>query len=285
MISLTRRRALAFLGVFGAPARVCAFPTSSPTGVPLTGISPAEFPPVSIDPASARKLTALLALMPAERGTLARLEAISRAFLGTPYGGHRLIGGPQTPERLTVDFRALDCLSYLEYVVALTQAVTQEEFYKALIQTRYKNETVRWATRRHFFSDWTQPAPLLADNVTARLSPLAQSVTKDLNVRANGSLWLPGVTPRLQNVTWLPLAALTPNVLAHLKTGDLLGSYTPEAGLDVTHTGFAISTPSGVLFRNASSLPSNERVVDVPLERYMSMKKRHGLVVLRLRME
>ncbi|TPW36349.1 N-acetylmuramoyl-L-alanine amidase-like domain-containing protein [Oecophyllibacter saccharovorans] len=230
-----------------------------------------------------RELVQSLLDLPQKSGTRRRLEAISAALLGTPYGANGLGGGPGKPEVLTVDLTRVDCLSYLEYVTALTFAQDMQSFLHWLVQIRYFNEIVSWPTRRHFFSDWLHPAPRLADSVSRHLSPDCHFTIKALNRRENGTLWLADVPVFLQQVDWLPVSALTPNVLGELKTGDLLGSYTPQAGLDVTHTGFAIVTEKGVLFRNASSLPAHRCVSDTPLDAYMHMRKRFGLVVLRLR--
>lgn len=45
-----------------------------------------------------------------------RIDEISASFLGTPYVPHMLEGSATTAEKLVIDFRGLDCFTYLDYV-------------------------------------------------------------------------------------------------------------------------------------------------------------------------
>ncbi len=64
-----------------------------------------------------------------------------------------------------------------------------------------------------------------------------------------------------------------------LRTGDYLGAYAEDGGLDVTHVGIFVDGPDGPLVRNASSLRANNKVVDEPLGDYL--RTIPGIVVLR----
>lgn len=68
-------------------------------------------------------------------------------------------------------------------------------------------------------------------------------------------------------------------VLNNLKTGDYIGIYSPIKGLDVSHTGIVIRKNNQVLYRNASSLSKNMKVVDTNFLEYISSKT--GIIVLR----
>ncbi|MXV36711.1 MULTISPECIES: N-acetylmuramoyl-L-alanine amidase-like domain-containing protein [unclassified Saccharibacter] len=233
---------------------------------------------LTIDSYTRDKIHTLTSLHSEMCGEAARLSFISEALLRTSYLANHLIGSAISPEKLVVDLRSVDCLSFLEYVIALTHSRSLDSFLQALVQTRYSNNIISFPTRRHFFSDWSCASPLLARDVTQSLSSDVVSVTKKLNQKADGSLYLPGIPVKERRISYLPSSAL-PKALPLLKTGDLIGIYSGLPGLDVSHTGFAIWRSGQLFFRNASSLKRNRYVVDTPLNDYMH--GRIGLVVLR----
>ncbi|MXV43715.1 DUF1460 domain-containing protein [Saccharibacter sp. 17.LH.SD] len=233
-----------------------------------------------IDPITQDRIRTLTSLFPAQRDNRARLETISQSLLGTPYQAHHLIGSATQPEELVVDLRSVDCLSFLEYVTALNSSTSENEFLGKLVQTRYVNNTVSFSTRRHFLSDWCYPYPVLGDDITKKLSSQSVSVVKTLNQKADGSLYLPGISIKKRVITYIPSASLD-TVYPQLRTGDLIGIYSNLPGLDVSHTGFAICNGETVVFRNASSLSAHPYVVDIPLKDYVANKR--GITVIRLK--
>lgn len=239
--------------------------------------------PLNMDGYTASKLDALLkersAINPEDIGQMNNL--ISREFLGRPYSANRLQGSATTPEALVVDFRGLDCFTYLDYVEALRKSNNEADFFKNLIQTRYVNGNLDYLHRRHFFTDWSQAEQKLADDVTAQISPHAVTVVKRLNRKADGSAYLPGVPMTERTITYIPSAFVNDHVISRLQTGDYVGIYTQLAGLDVTHTGFFINKDEGPVLRNASSKKKNREVVDSPFKDYIA--KTPGIVVLRAR--
>ncbi|WP_336082541.1 DUF1460 domain-containing protein [Nocardia sp. SSK8] len=235
-------------------------------------------PPV--DDTTARKIDELLAVR-AESGALSRPELLARLserLLGTPYGANMLIGSATEPEQLVVDLRRVDCFTFLDYVEAASRSADRDQFTTNLIATRYVDSRVDFAQRKHFFTDWAATAAPLATDITASLSPAAVTVTKHLNAKADGTTYLPGLPVVDRAVTHLPAVAVDRDVVAGLRTGDFLGAYTPEAGLDVTHVGIVVQTANGPMFRNASSL-AEYQVVDTPLTDYV--RSVPGIVVLR----
>jgi hypothetical protein len=65
--------------------------------------------------------------------------------------------------------------------------------------------------------------------------------------------------------------------LSKLKSGDFVGIYTDEEGLDASHTGIIIKKTGKVFLRHASS--KSQKVVDEDLSEYM--KNKPGLIVYR----
>ena len=238
----------------------------------------------SMDNDTLNKLNELLALRakatPEQRQDNGRMiDLLSRPFLGTPYVANRLIGSQTTPEELVIDFRGLDCFTYIDYVDALRQANSQADFVQRLIQIRYANGDISFLKRKHFFTDWSHQAKTNVTDVTATLSPHAVTLVKNLNQKSDGSSYLPGLKNVRRSITYLPSEAIDDKVLARLHTGDYIGIYTNLAGLDVTQTGIYIMTENGPVLRNASSRKENMQVVDSPFMEYVQATP--GIVVLR----
>ncbi|QZI70384.1 DUF1460 domain-containing protein [Pseudomonas protegens] len=240
-------------------------------------------PSVEMDRYTAEKLNALLKVrqQAGAQSTGQLSEQISRAFMHTPYAANMLQGSATLAEKLVVDFRGLDCFTYLDYVEALRKSTDQDSFIKNLIQTRYTGDGVHYADRRHFFTDWAHAGQPLTEDLTAQLSADAVTVTKHLNQKANGDLYLPGLPLVDRDITYIPSTSIDEQLLSRLQTGDYIGIYTHLAGLDVTHTGLFINTANGPVLRNASSKKRQREVMDSPFMEYV--QNIPGIVVLRTR--
>jgi len=236
---------------------------------------------VHITPENERRLESFLT----ERNRLAaehpaELSApVSALFLQVPYGADTLIGSVSVPEQLVVELTRVDCFTYADYVEALKRSSNRTEFLTQLAQVRYRGGDVAFTQRRHFFTDWAADEPANATDVTASLGAPAERVAKVLNQKDSGGNYLPGLPLRPRTILYLPSARVSDTVIANLRTGDYLGAYAEDGGLDVTHVGIFLHTAVGPVLRNASSLQANNRVVDTPLQEYL--KTVPGVVVLR----
>ena len=236
---------------------------------------------MELSPASGRILDAALGVARETSGAAPaeRAERLSRQFLGTPYGADTLVGSETVPELLVAELERVDCFTLADYVEALKRSTSRDQFVTALIRVRYKDNVVGFATRKHFFTDWAAAAPAIATDVTATLSPEAVEVTKNLNQKDSGGVYLPGLPVVPRTVTYIPSAQVNDDVVRQLRTGDYLGAYAEDGGLDVTHVGIYVDGPHGPVLRNASSLKANDKVVDSPLFDYLRTVP--GIVVLR----
>ncbi|WP_455465638.1 DUF1460 domain-containing protein [Bartonella sp. B39] len=236
---------------------------------------------VNLDPYTLKKLNTLLKERSKINGpeTGKMIDFLSAAFLGTPYQANMLHGSEDVPEELIIDFRGLDCFTYLDYVEALRKSTSQTEFINNIIRTRYVDGNISFLDRKHFFTDWAYREYKLADDITAQISPNAVSIEKYLNKKADGGNYLPGLPIVKRNITYIPSNFIDEEVLSQLQSGDFIGIYTKLAGLDVTHVGFFIITDNGPMLRNASSRKENEKVVDSPFMDYVA--KTPGIIVLR----
>ncbi|WP_234806136.1 DUF1460 domain-containing protein [Mycolicibacterium celeriflavum] len=206
-------------------------------------------------------------------------DTISRLFLDTPYGADTLVGSASEPEKLVVELSSVDCFTYADYVEALKRAGNRDEFIAALVEVRYRDGVVSFPNRKHFFTDWAAGTHAIATDITMSLSPNAVAVQKNLNEKDSGGLYLPGLPVVPRTVSYIPSAQVDGGVLSQLRTGDYIGAYAEDGGLDVTHVGIFIDTPDGPVVRNASSLSADEKVVDTPLQDYL--RDVPGVVVLR----
>lgn len=212
----------------------------------------------------------------------ARIVTLSGAFLGTPYAGGTLVGGPDRAEELVIDLAGVDCFTFLDQVEALRRAASLNDFPQELRQVRYRGGVVSYENRRHFFSDWVADDAARIVDVTAAVGQgRAEAVVKELNRREDGSLWLPGLAVTERKVSYIPGSRIDREVLAALQDGDYVGIYAPHAGEDVSHTGLVLRTGEKVLLRHASSSRDLRRVVDVDLLQYLLGKP--GLVIYRAR--
>lgn len=242
-------------------------------------VSASAAPGVRITEGSDQNLQSMLAAIDdapsADAG--AQAEYISRLFLGTPYGAHTLIGSATEPEQHVVELERVDCFTYADYVEALKRSDNRDEFIANLVAVRYKNGDVSFENRKHFFTDWSASAPALATDITASLSDNAVRTSKNLNSKDDGGVYLPGLPVVARTVTYVPSENVDDDVVSRLSTGDYLGAYAPDGGLDVTHVGMFIDAPDGPVFRHASS--ESGQVIDTPLSAYLGTI--NGIVVLR----
>lgn len=213
-------------------------------------------------------------------GAGARINFISEKFLGTPYVGSTLTGDVNTPEIFTVDLEGMDCFTYIDYVEAFSLSDSLPEFKDNLRKIRYRDGVVAFRNRNHFFSDWPLSNDVYIEDVTSALGGVkTMEVSKNLNLKTDGTYYLPGIPAINRTIYFIPSDALDASVLSKLMTGDFVGIYTDKEGLDVSHTGIIIKKDGKVFLRHASSKEKNQKVVDEILSEYM--KNKPGLVVYR----
>jgi N-acetylmuramoyl-L-alanine amidase-like len=209
-----------------------------------------------------------------------RIDFLSGKFLGTPYAEHTLTGAIDTPEVFTIDLEGMDCFTYIDYVEALRISETYPEFKNNLQDIRYRGGIIAFQNRNHFFTDWPVNNPKNVKDVTHDIGgDKAVSVKKTLNVKKDGSKYLPGIPANEREFYYIPSGAIDEAMVSKLNTGDYVGIYTDLPGLDVTHTGIVIKKNGRTFLRHASSRKVNYRVVDEDLFEYMQNKP--GLVVFR----
>lgn len=209
-----------------------------------------------------------------------RIEFISRRFVGTPYGTNTLIGDEKKPEVLVIDLERVDCFTFLDYVEAMRLSGSFDEFREKVKRVRYQSGKVAYEKRNHFFTDWRELNSDFVEDITVRTGgEKTRRVRKMLNMRDDGTPFLPGIQSREREIGYIPSESLDRTVAANLRTGDYAGIYSERAGLDVSHAGIVIKDGEGLHFRHASSAERHMKVVDEDLRAYLAAKP--GLVLLR----
>ncbi len=208
-----------------------------------------------------------------------RIAFISAQFLGTPYGESTLIGSAGSPEVFTINLGAVDCFTYLDYVEAMRLSDSFSRFRVNVKRIRYNSGRVAYKSRNHFFTDWGERNPSVAD-ITGEIGRReTQIVKKRLNDKADGTFFMDGVPVTERNITYIPKAAIDDAVVGSLRTGDYVGIYAEAEGLDVSHVGIIIKGKGAACFRHASSALLHRQVIDEEFETYVSTKP--GIIVLR----
>ncbi|MBA5727319.1 N-acetylmuramoyl-L-alanine amidase-like domain-containing protein [Bombella mellum] len=270
---------------------------------------PSDAPALATLSASTRQQISHLVSIAPHRSRQERIVLISQAMKGTPYLAQPLIGSATVPEELVLSWRGVNCMTFVEIVLAASLSQDVEQFIHALIATRYSHHHVTFRERRHFLSDWLHGTPVLCHDLSPDF-PYARHVEKTLNLKLPSSdqngpasperpqataheartpptgtdRYLPDLPLRKRLITYLPTQPFLNDLKAggihgRIRNGDVIGIYSPLPGLDVFHIGLAIWQNHGLYFRNASSLPEHRYVVDSPLDDYV--RQRRGLIIYR----
>lgn len=208
-----------------------------------------------------------------------KIDRISDIFKGIPYNDKTLIGSKDVKEVFVINFKEVDCFTFIDYVEALSKSGNFDEFESSLRTVRYREGIVEFKNRRHFFTDWAYDKDAHAKDVTTLVGENNTIlIQKKLNHISPKRFYLKGLPVVYRDIKYIPSKAVNRILLDKLKTGDYIGIYTHDKGLDVSHVGILIKDKDGkVLFRHASSLKG--MVVEEPLIRYIRNKP--GIVVLR----
>ena len=211
-----------------------------------------------------------------------RIVKISGHFVDTPYAANTLVGGPQVAERLVMNMSEVDCFTLIDLIESLRRTFIVDDYPKNLMHVRYVGGELSYSKRRHFFSDWVASGIGAVTDVTAEVGQeKTRHVSKQLNLKSDGTLWLPGIDVTPRSIAYIPTELIDERVMLALLPGDYIGVYSDRAGLDVSHTGVLIKNDNQFMLRHASSRSGVGKVVDEELLEYLQGTA--GLVVYRVK--
>jgi D-alanyl-D-alanine carboxypeptidase/D-alanyl-D-alanine-endopeptidase (penicillin-binding protein 4) len=236
----------------------------------------------------AADVDALLRELQASRLSFAeRIARVSERFVGTRYVRDPLgegKGAPVDPDPL-IDLGRVDCLTFVEQVLALAQRPSLEEATALLQRYRYENGRVSYERRRHFMELQWFPGlarqGLLRDITRAVGGDAVRAFERKVGERSyRGSFreWrrklgqaLPQGRIRLDYV----LARAAPSRAGRIAPGTIMALLrrTPRSWpITITHVGFVVRRGDALVFRHA--IRRAGRVIDERLERYLARHAR-----------
>ena len=225
---------------------------------------------------------------------------VGQRFVGEPYTPHTLdLGGA---ERVVVNLREFDCVTYVESVLALSRMIRDGDddfatFPRELRRIRYRDGVMDgYASRLHYFSEW------IADN--AELG-LLRDVTGDLGGRPHDEridfmtsnveayAQLEGFPDRVEKIREVEQrlsrrdrAVIPEDEVAAaadgIRNGDIIAATSSVRGLDVAHTGFALWRDGRLLLMHAPLIGEDVQISDRPLaDRILRIDGQDGIMVAR----
>lgn len=221
---------------------------------------------------SRRRVAQLLSATSYDRCAGARIDVLSRRFLGHSYKANPLIGSADTAEVFTASLDGFDCVTYIETIVALARASNVDDFTERLRNIRYKQGRIQWKRRNHYMTLWIRnnvrkgiirPVSIPAVPIVGR--------KRILNV-------VPGLPARRTRVKCVPKRAV-PRLEPHLQSGDLIFFVSTRRHLDVFHAGIIARDGKRVLIRHASR--SRGLVVEQELSEFLKANRMAGVIVER----
>jgi hypothetical protein len=250
-----------------------------------------------IDPETAAALCALIESTEHQTASSAeRIARTSACLLGRPYQTEHPGTDIETPRPLIITH--VDCLTYVNTVLALTYAHDLPSLTAAWLTMNYKSHShYEVATQHHFLSaDWHP-----THEQAGRLIPRSETIAQALNLPVHFAVTLInrpaffahlGITsqhtPALceqVRTPYLPLSACfdakqapLPALWERIQTGDIITVVRPQwdlrntigTHLNCSHLGFAIWKDNTLYLRHASSLSGC--VCDEPLSDYLASR-------------
>lgn len=237
------------------------------------------------------------------------MAVVGLSFVGTPYAAGTL--DADGPERVVIDFRGLDCVTFVENVYALTRYVrtvaagsggaavpraTAERVYPALLsEIRYRDGRVGYPDRLHYFSEW------IADNarrgnvadVTTSLGGIPDpepidfmSTHREAYRQLSDPAYFEAIREReavlsRRGRAYVPEARIAA-VADRIQDGDIIAATSTVRGLDVAHTGLALWVDGELRLLHAPLAGGAVQVSEVSLaERIARIGGQDGIMVAR----
>jgi len=238
----------------------------------------------------------------------AAMARLGRTFVGTAYVPKTL--DPDGPERLVVNFRGLDCVTFVETVVSLIRFVRQpgaedlladrgaaEDTYEELLAgLRYRNGVVDgYASRLHYFSEWlaVNAERGLVRPLTRELGGVQDaepidfmSTHPDAYRQLGDSTVLAEIQRMEGGLNQAPRWVLPESEIAAaargIESGDIIAATSTVEGLDVAHTGFALWEDGTLRLLHAPLVGEEVQISERSLaERIVAIEGQDGIMVAR----
>ncbi|HEX6939188.1 MAG TPA: N-acetylmuramoyl-L-alanine amidase-like domain-containing protein [Longimicrobiales bacterium] len=225
---------------------------------------------------------------------------LGRTFVGTKYTPHTLeVDGP---ERLVVNLRELDCVTFVESTLAMARLIHEGKFddygaYKReLARIRYRDGIIDgYASRLHYFSDWIAngEAKGLVRDVTREIGGVLDDGPIDFmstHRDAYRQLADPATLEAIRRVEaaasarpryFIPETRIA-DAAPRIRNGDIIAATSNVDGLDVAHTGIALWIDGRLHLLHAPLVGKSVEISELPLaERILDIDGQDGIMVAR----
>jgi hypothetical protein len=235
------------------------------------------------------------------------IAEIGRTFVGTAYVPQTLEA--EGPEGLVINFRGLDCVTFVETAFALARFVrsggaallgarpTAEGLYAQLLaDLRYRDGVIDgYPSRLHYFSDW------IADNARrglvvdlgAELGGVTDREPVDFMTTHTGSYRQLADPENVERVratearlsaagrAYVPEDRIA-EVADRIRDGDIIAATSTVTGLDIAHTGIALRIDGRLHLLHAPLVGDSVEISEAPLaERILGLSGQDGIMVAR----
>lgn len=227
------------------------------------------------------------------------MDETAKFFLGVPYVDKTL---EYEPERLIVNLREMDCMTFVENVLALAEASASgtpswQTYLEKLQQIRYRDGKIEdYTSRLHYTSDWiyeNEKKGLIAD-ITKEIGgvPLAMDVSfvsthpeSYMQLQSHPE-YIAVMAKKEKEINsrqyyYIPKEEIDKRE-AQIRTGDIVCFVTSIKGLDISHVGIVHKEGDKMTFIHASSGKKRVIINEESLQDYvLGIKKSKGIMVLR----
>jgi len=238
------------------------------------------------------------------------IARLALSFVGSPYEPGTLeVDGP---ERVVIDFRAFDCVTFVENMLALERFIREdgvegladreaaERRYEGyLTDLRYRGGVIDgYPSRLHYFSEWLtdNESKGLVSVITGDLEPAIDREPIDF-MSAHPSSYRQLAEPHVLAEIRRREARLNEGggrrfvpqdriagIEDRIRDGDVIAATSTLPGLDIAHTGIALWIDGRLHLVHAPLVGSSVRVSEGSLaERVESISSQDGIMVARPR--
>ena len=229
-----------------------------------------------------------------------------RRFVGNPYTPHTL--DPPGPERVIVNLREFDCVTYVESVLALARVIRDgavrgdppfPAFTEELRRIRYRGgEIDGWTSRLHYFTEWIADNERMGilNDITHTLGGRPDDERIDfMSTHADAYPALrrqPALVEEIEQIerelstrtrTYIDQGRIG-DIADGIRDGDIIAATSSVEGLDVAHTGFAIRVDGRLHLMHAPLVGKALEISEQPLAvRILRIDGQDGIIVSRPR--
>lgn len=237
-----------------------------------------------------------------------RVARLGERFVGTPYIPRTL--DPPGPERLVVNLRAFDCVTFVESMLTLARVVEvagasatppgadalADAYQRTLTSVRYRGGQLDgYASRLHYFSEWIadNQAKGFVRDVTAQLGGIVDPEPRTFMTAhrdAYTQLADPGtfqaVADMERRLAGTPRSMIPEDRVAdvqdRIRSGDIIAATSTLPGLDVAHTGIALWRDGVLHLMHAPLVGEAVQISEASLAaRLLRLSAQDGIMVAR----